>query len=295
MQPILTHDKSLPGKITEGTEAKHILDQETVLLGSQLVTQFHILLKTVRIHDRSNAALGHVLDALLTILKTLTHGHPAVLRLQNDFLYLNDRHLKLNPQLITIFMEFIDSLNARGIGEIRFSDELRVDDLREFSYLFIELDPESSTLSDFKQQLKEREIRGIDVEEATSFSVRVGDKAKQPKAVAKNLYLKAVTTVGAAMKNIADGKAPSLRESKRVIQNIVDLIQQDEPMILGLTTLRCYDEYTHNHSVNVSLLSLALGTRVGFPKAALVDLGLAGLYHDMGKTSVPLEILNKTE
>jgi len=294
-QPILTYDKSLPGKITEGTEAKHILDQEIALLGSQLVTQFHILLKTVRIHDRSNAALGHVLDALLTILKTLTHGHPAVLRLQNDFLYLNDRHLKLNPQLITIFMEFIDSLNARGIGEIRFSDELGVDDLREFSYLFIELDPDSSTLSDFKQQLKEREIRGIDVEEATSFSLRVGDKVKQPKAVAKNLYLKAVTTVGAAMKNIAEGKAPNLRESKRVIQNIVDLIQQDEPMILGLTTLRCYDEYTHNHSVNVSLLSLALATRVGFPKGALVDLGVAGLYHDIGKTSVPLEILNKPE
>ena len=88
---------------------------------------------------------------------------------------------------------------------------------------------------------------------------------------------------------------PNLKQAKRVIQNIVDLIRQDESMLLGLTTLRCYDQYTHNHSVNVSLLSLALANRVGYPKAALEDLGVAALFHDMGKTSIPFDILNKSE
>ena len=63
--------------------------------------------------------------------------------------------------------------------------------------------------------------------------------------------------------------------------------------MLGLTTLRCHDQYTHNHSVNVSLLSIALANRAGYPKVELADLGLAALFHDMGKSTIPLEVLNK--
>ena len=68
---------------------------------------------------------------------------------------------------------------------------------------------------------------------------------------------------------------------------------QDESTLLGLTTLRCHDQYTHNHSVNVSLLSIALANRAGYPKVELADLGLAALFHDMGKANIPLEVLNK--
>ena len=63
--------------------------------------------------------------------------------------------------------------------------------------------------------------------------------------------------------------------------------------MLGLTSLRCHDQYTHNHSVNVSLLSVALGNRAGYPKVELADLGLAALFHDMGKSSIPIDVLNK--
>ncbi|MFO0729731.1 MAG: hypothetical protein U0231_12680 [Nitrospiraceae bacterium] len=54
-----------------------------------------------------------------------------------------------------------------------------------------------------------------------------------------------------------------------------------------------HDQYTHNHSVNVSLLSIALGNRAGYPKVELADLGLAALFHDMGKSSIAIDVLNK--
>src|SRR5205823_8526715 len=62
---------------------------------------------------------------------------------------------------------------------------------------------------------------------------------------------------------------------------------------LGLTTLRAHDEYTQNHSVNVALLSMALGNRAGYSKMELADLGLAALFHDVGKCAIPLVVLNK--
>ncbi|OLC00778.1 MAG: hypothetical protein AUH35_01120 [Nitrospirae bacterium 13_1_40CM_62_7] len=295
LQPILIHDKSLPGKIAEGSEARDVLDQQILVLGAQLVNQLHILLKTIRIHERTNAAVNQVVDATVTTVKTLARDNPVVIRLQNDFLYLGDAHLKMGPQQVAIFLEFIDSLNARGIAAISFSAEMRETDLREFAYQFISVDPATCTFDDLKRQLKEGEIHGIDIEEATSLMVRVGQKNKQLKNLAKQLYVKAVGAVGEVLQSIREGRAPNFRRAKRVVQSIVDVILQDEPTLLGLTTLRCYDEYTHNHSVNVSLLSVALGNRAGYPREALVDLGLAALFHDLGKASIPQDILNKSE
>ena len=90
-----------------------------------------------------------------------------------------------------------------------------------------------------------------------------------------------------------EGGSVGFKQAKRAIQNIVDLMMKDEAALLGLTTLRCHDQYTHNHSVNVALLSVALGNRAGYPKVELADLGLAALFHDMGKATIPLEVLNK--
>lgn len=63
---------------------------------------------------------------------------------------------------------------------------------------------------------------------------------------------------------------------------------------MGLTTIRDYDEYTFVHSVNVTIFSVSIGKRLGLTKLQLYDLGLAALFHDVGKSRVPLEVLNKT-
>ena len=83
------------------------------------------------------------------------------------------------------------------------------------------------------------------------------------------------------------------RQAKRAIQGIIDLLLKDPTTVLSLTTLRAHDEYTQNHSVNVALLSMALGNRAGYGRNELAELGLAALFHDLGKCAVPLEVLNK--
>jgi HD-GYP domain-containing protein (c-di-GMP phosphodiesterase class II) len=70
-------------------------------------------------------------------------------------------------------------------------------------------------------------------------------------------------------------------------------VLNNETSMLGLTTIRDYDEYTFTHSMNVCIIAVALGRKLGFSKVQLCDLGMAGLLHDMGKARVPAEILNK--
>ena len=307
-RPILTHERSLSRKIARGSEAGDILDQQMVMLGIQLVTQLNVLIKTSRIYERTNAALDKPVNAMLTLIKTMAHDQPVTLRLQNDFLFLGDSHLRVNAQQMAVATSIIDTLNAWKIGGMTFALAAESKDLREFAALFVSLDPDNKSIEDLRNEITARGIAGIDLEEQRQLDVRErpgteantgpdGTKSADPKLQrkigAKNGYAKVAGSVGALMQSVRGGGTVSFKQAKRAIQNIVDLMMDDEATVLGLTTLRCHDEYTHNHSVNVSLLSIALANRAGYPKVELADLGLAALFHDLGKSTIPIEVLNK--
>lgn len=111
---------------------------------------------------------------------------------------------------------------------------------------------------------------------------------------------KAVLTYSSAMHSLQDvsqrlaaNKNAGLGKSVQLVQNMVDLIMNDDNVLLDLSTIRDYDDYTFTHSINVSILALCLGHRIGLDKVMLSRLGLSALFHDLGKIDVPREILNK--
>jgi len=297
-QPILTHEKSLSRKIGQGSEAGDILDQQLVMLGFQLITQLNTLIKTSRIHGRANAALDKPVETMLTLIETLAHDQPVTLWVQDDFLFLGDNHLKVTAQQMLVVSSILDALKKWGIGGLTFSSSVASKDLREFANLFVSLDPATKTIADFRQELTNLAVAGIELKDPRFLNLKEdlpdeGNSKTRQKARSKAAYGKAGDAVGTLTQSSRDGKALNFKQAKRAIQNIVDLMVQDEPIMLGLTTLRCHDQYTHNHSVNVSLLSIALANKAGYPKVELADLGLAALFHDMGKSTIPLEVLNK--
>jgi HD-GYP domain-containing protein (c-di-GMP phosphodiesterase class II) len=292
--PLLTFDKSLAGKMAGDSDVGQVLNQARRWLGTRLVTQLNILFKTTSVHDRNNKALQSILSALCTTVRSLAEDKPAVIRHRNFFLYLDEQLLQVTAQTVSIFMEFIETFNSRGIGGISLSVEAQGNDLLDFAYMLIATDPHPSTCVLLRSQLKERGIRGIELEEVASTMIRGGAKQTQPGTVAKGLYVKSFATVGEAMEMVKEGRRPNLKQAKRVVQSMVDLILQEESLLLGLTTLRCYNQYTYNHSVNVSILSISLANRAGYEKTALAELGLAALFHDVGRVFDLNTVLDKS-
>jgi HD-GYP domain-containing protein (c-di-GMP phosphodiesterase class II) len=90
------------------------------------------------------------------------------------------------------------------------------------------------------------------------------------------------------------GRASGAKKVKRAVQMIVDQVLNNETSIVGLTTIRDYDEYTFTHSVNVCIFAVALGKKLGLTRLQLYDLGMTALMHDLGKARVSHEVLNKT-
>jgi HD-GYP domain-containing protein (c-di-GMP phosphodiesterase class II) len=90
-----------------------------------------------------------------------------------------------------------------------------------------------------------------------------------------------------------EGPRIGVARAGRFIQDLVDVCHGHRSHFLGLSTLKSDDEYICFHSVNVALLSIIFGAEVGLSKAQLRDLGMAGIFHDIGKVEVDEELLMK--
>jgi putative nucleotidyltransferase with HDIG domain len=78
------------------------------------------------------------------------------------------------------------------------------------------------------------------------------------------------------------------------IVSCVSKVVDDSPSaMLPLAPLKKHDEYTFVHTINVAILSTALGEALGFDDHVCHELSIAALLHDVGKQSIPREILDK--
>lgn len=78
-----------------------------------------------------------------------------------------------------------------------------------------------------------------------------------------------------------------------VATQMVSQISRNNASRVDFIDLRAYDDYTYHHSVNVAVYAVMLGKKMGLKEEELKLLSLAGLAHDLGKSRIPEEILNK--
>lgn len=85
-----------------------------------------------------------------------------------------------------------------------------------------------------------------------------------------------------------------MKETKQSVTDLTDVIMKNPTTFYGLMKINNYDYYTFTHSVNVATLSLALAMAAGIDDAKdLADLGLGSILHDLGKSKVENNLINK--
>jgi len=85
----------------------------------------------------------------------------------------------------------------------------------------------------------------------------------------------------------------NIRRGMKVVSDLTESILSNRNVINDLISLSSYDQYTYTHSVNVAVLSTGIGIACGLSRADVETLGVGALLHDVGKSSLPAEILNK--
>jgi len=84
-----------------------------------------------------------------------------------------------------------------------------------------------------------------------------------------------------------------LVEAEAVVRSLAVAMHGGRQIVLPLLQLKEFDQYTTTHSMNVSVLSMALAEFQGLGARDVRAFGIAGLLHDIGKTKIPIEVLTK--
>jgi len=226
-------------------------------------------------------------------------------KILNDDLFFNGQRLRYSAEGFISFKYLMIQWKKRSIGEIIFNEVVDEKILGEFISALTNLkedSKENATL--LMEQLVNQGISSIEVgplevfegdgEEKERAREAITLREEDQREVAKKVFFETITAIKRFMDHINQGKLyVNVRKLKRLAQKAVYLVEEDESFLLGMAVIKNYDEYTFNHSVNVFIYSLALGKRLGLSRKTLTELGLTALLHDIGKSKIPKEILNK--
>lgn len=81
--------------------------------------------------------------------------------------------------------------------------------------------------------------------------------------------------------------------SKNLVLNTINIIFAYDHSIKSMMEMSSHEYYTYTHSVDVALFSMGFANYLNFSYNDMSNIGYAALLHDIGKSKVPLEILNK--
>lgn len=110
-------------------------------------------------------------------------------------------------------------------------------------------------------------------------------------SIAMSVRKRAAESLNFLYSNTDDERLTNI--TRLVVNDLLCAIRENNAVAVDINELRICDEYTFKHSVDVATISMIVAKSYGLSEHDIFDIGVSGLLHDIGKSKVPLEILNK--
>ena len=262
--------------------------------GRSLLLALYTALRSLKLYPLENATVQKALTDLDATARALLQTEIELeIRLAGDFIFVNSTRLRLELDNYASFSHILAIFRGYEIGALRVRSGSERREWQIFLSLLLSLagrgTPEER-LKELQERLETAKVLNLELERGLPTEGGTSAEARQ---AGKQVYAQGVAVTKDVIAGVRLGRATGLKRVKRAVQMVVDQVLNNEISMVGLTTIRDYDEYTFTHSVNVCIFSVALGKKLGLSKPQLCDLGMAALLHDVGKARIPPEILNK--
>jgi HD-GYP domain-containing protein (c-di-GMP phosphodiesterase class II) len=183
----------------------------------------------------------------------------------------------------------IDFLEKNGVERIIFQQGLRPEELREF-IIFL-------TRVKRQQKISEQEyfnLHGIQNIRAGKLRTMVRGEGVAAEAEAtRTRYEGSVRTVSHALNVVLENEEVDYLDLRFNILGIMEDFVGRHQELLNLVSVKRRDLVTFVHLLNVTLLAMFFGSKLQFAKDDVLDLGIAALYHDVGKLYISLKVIQK--
>lgn len=102
-----------------------------------------------------------------------------------------------------------------------------------------------------------------------------------------------IKSINDISKGIHNYKKFKVEDSLKNIENLMGYIIQEGDVNKNLYDIKTYDNYTYMHCVDTGIMCAFLGFSLNFNEYDIKELGKGAILHDVGKTKIPYEIINK--
>lgn len=113
--------------------------------------------------------------------------------------------------------------------------------------------------------------------------------------VARSVHSGALERLMSILNDIRMGGSLPMPDVQVIADAMVDSVLRNSTAMALLVRMQQKDEYTTSHSLKTSVWALVFGRHLGLDRESLQAVGLGGLLLDVGKTKMPVELLNKTD
>lgn len=115
----------------------------------------------------------------------------------------------------------------------------------------------------------------------------------EPTAVYDPDYEESLDIAKHAFDDLSAGRRLDVRAVRDLVQLLVGRVVSSSAALAQILAVKRFENLTYIHSVNVAVLSLLLGRRIGLGDEQLATLVEAAVLHDVGKTRIPLDLVKK--
>ncbi len=273
-------------------------DAELRQRGRVFLVALYTALKSLKLYPVENEQVQRSLDELTRTAESIIEPEGELeVRVAGQLIFINSTRLRLDLHNYASFSYVLNTFKQSEVGIMHAAPGV---DRREWQ-IFVSLmlsfasrDATPNKLFELREKIALGGITHITLDATPESQADLADEERQ-KEVAKRTYERSVAITNELAESARMGRTASVKKVKRAVQGIVDQVLNNEVTLIGLTTIRDYDNYTFTHSVNVSIFAVSMGKRLGLSKLQLYDLGMAAFLHDVGKARVPIEVLNKTD
>ncbi|MDY6795761.1 MAG: HD-GYP domain-containing protein [Actinomycetota bacterium] len=236
-------------------------------------------------HEMCVKAVGDFFD----ILNDYTQWESAFsLRIIGDELFFDK---KLMARESVLYYPLIKEIKGKGVGGISVQAGLKPEEFIVFLQLLNKGREELEEKGGLKSLLPKKGVVSISLDDPGTWE-EIQHEEKE-RTSAREEYNEAVEVIRELADQAISDRRLKISKANRVVGVMLNRVGENRAAVLGLASIKSYDEYTSFHSINVLILSLALGSMLPLDRSALMILGTGALLHDLGKVTIPQSILNK--
>jgi HD-GYP domain-containing protein (c-di-GMP phosphodiesterase class II) len=266
--------------------------QQLVNSAKTVFQQLSVVLRNAALYPAAHPFLIAAAEKLISRIKELLVDRKEVaFYLVMGELFFETHSIPVD-QTISVLIE---QLAGKDVGGIKFKPGIIQEEIIQFAAMIAQESSFFTADGSLNEALARENISHIELHRVLLVDKKAGGAAKEGKKKAAAVFMEAVNAVKELVRAVHIDKSINARKMNTVVQTMVDNILENRDAFMGLTSIKMYDEYTFAHSVNVSILAISLGTFLAFEKSQVAALGAAGMLHDIGKTGVPVEIINKPD